>query len=69
MVELASWYERFLAKFSLRVREKFLSVAETFQFNAGPDIFGGSDGALAPEWSGRTPSSSRLTCRRSGEGV
>jgi hypothetical protein len=69
MAELASWYGSFLAKFSLRVQEKFLFVAETFQFKAGQDIFGVSDGALAPEWSGRTPLSSRLTCMRSGEGV
>ncbi len=39
MAEQASWYGSFLAKFSPRVQERLLALAESFQFKAGQDIF------------------------------
>ncbi len=46
MVEQTSWYGSFLANFSPRVQEKVLSVADTFQYKAGQDIFHEGDPSL-----------------------
>jgi CRP-like cAMP-binding protein len=46
MAEQASLYGSFLAKFSPRVQEKLLALAETFQFKAGQDIIGEGDPSL-----------------------
>jgi len=46
MVDQASWYGGFLAKFSPRVQEKLLSSAETFHFKAGQDAFHEGDASL-----------------------
>ena len=40
MPEQPSWGGEFLDKFSPRVREKLVSLAETFRFKAGQDIIG-----------------------------
>ncbi len=46
MAEQTSWYGSFLAKFSPRVQEKLMALAEPFQFKAGQDIIGEGDSSL-----------------------
>ena len=43
MAEQTLWYGSFLAKFSPRVQEKLMALAEPFQFKAGQDIIGEGD--------------------------
>jgi hypothetical protein len=42
MAGQASLYRSLLARFSPRVQQKLLALAETFQFKAGQDIIGHS---------------------------
>jgi len=46
MAEQVLWYRGFLAKFSPRVQEKLIALAEPFQFKAGQDIIGEGDSSL-----------------------
>jgi CRP-like cAMP-binding protein len=46
MAEQTSLYGSFLARFSPRVQQKLLALAETFQFKAGQDIIGEGDSSL-----------------------
>jgi len=46
MAEITPWQGGFLANFSPRVQEKLLSVAETFQYKAGIDVFHEGDPSL-----------------------
>lgn len=46
MDDHTTWYGSFLANFSPRAQENFLSMAETFQYKAGQDIFHEGDPSL-----------------------
>jgi len=46
MSERAAWSGDFLAKFSPRVQERLIALAEPFQFKAGQDIIGEGDSSL-----------------------
>ena len=46
MTDQTSSYSSFLANFSPRAQEKLLSVAESFQYKAGQDIFHEADPSL-----------------------
>lgn len=46
VVEQAAWHGSFLARFSPKVQEKLLSLAETFHFKAGQDVFREGDASL-----------------------
>jgi CRP/FNR family cyclic AMP-dependent transcriptional regulator len=46
MTEQLLWYSSFLTNFSPRVQEKLLSLAETFNYQAGQDIFHEGDPSL-----------------------
>jgi CRP-like cAMP-binding protein len=46
MTEQLLWYSSFLANFSPRVQEKLLSLAETFSYQSGQDIFHEGDPSL-----------------------
>ena len=46
MADQTSWHGSFLARFSPRVQQKLLALAEPFQFKAGQDIIGEGDHSL-----------------------
>ena len=46
LAEQPSWYGSLLAKFSPRVQEKLMALAEPFQFEAGQGIIGEGDSSM-----------------------